>query len=50
VAEPSLLLGEYVCLLSGGSSGLRGIVVQTVGEYADFVASIMRRAMAAPPA
>jgi phenylacetate-CoA ligase len=46
-AEPSLLLGEYVCLLSGGSSGRRGIVVQTVGEYADFVGSIMRRAMAA---
>jgi phenylacetate-coenzyme A ligase PaaK-like adenylate-forming protein len=46
-AEPSLLLGEYVCLLSGGSSGLRGIVVQTVSEYADFVASILRRAMAA---
>jgi phenylacetate-CoA ligase len=46
-AEPSLLLGEYVCLLSGGSSGLRGLVVQTVSEYADFVASIMRRAMAA---
>ena len=34
-AEPSLLLGEYVCLLSGGSSGLRGLVVQRVGEYAD---------------
>jgi phenylacetate-CoA ligase len=47
VAEPSLLLGEYVALLSGGSSGLRGLVVQTVGEYAGFVASIMRRAMAA---
>jgi phenylacetate-CoA ligase len=45
-AEPSLLLGEYVCLLSGGSSGLRGLVVQRVGEYADFVATIMRRFMA----
>ena len=28
-AEPSLLLGEYVCLLSGGSSGRRGLIVQT---------------------
>jgi phenylacetate-coenzyme A ligase PaaK-like adenylate-forming protein len=45
-AEPSLLLGEYVCLLSGGSSGCRGLVVQTVSEYADFVATINRRAMA----
>jgi phenylacetate-CoA ligase len=45
--EPSLLLGEYVCLLSGGSTGLRGLVVQRVSEYADFVASIMRRFMAA---
>ncbi len=46
-AGPSLLLGEYVCLLSGGSSGLRGLVVQRVSEYADFVGSIMRRFMAA---
>jgi phenylacetate-coenzyme A ligase PaaK-like adenylate-forming protein len=46
-AGPSLLLGEYVCLLSGGSSGLRGLVVQRVSEYADFVDSIMRRFMAA---
>jgi phenylacetate-CoA ligase len=46
VAEPSLLLGEYVALLSGGSSGLRGLVVQTVSEYADFVSAIMRRPMA----
>ena len=23
--EPSLLLGDYVCLVSGGSSGLRGL-------------------------
>ena len=46
-AEPSLLLGDYVCLLSGGSSGLRGLFVQTVSEYADFAASIMRRPMAA---
>ena len=44
--EPSLLLDAYVCLVSGGCSGLRGVFVQTVGEYADFVASINRPAMA----
>jgi phenylacetate-CoA ligase len=51
VAEPSLLLGEYVCLVSGGSSGLRGVFVQTFSEYADFVGTIIRRLMAggAPP-
>jgi phenylacetate-CoA ligase len=51
VAEPSLLLGEYVCLVSGGSSGLRGIFVQALGEYADFVGTVIRRLMAggAPP-
>jgi phenylacetate-CoA ligase len=47
VAEPALLLGEYVCLASGGSSGLRGVFVQTAEEYAEFAASVMRRAMAA---
>jgi phenylacetate-CoA ligase len=46
-AEPSLLLGEYACLLSGGSSGRRGLAVQTVSEYADFVCTINRRPMAA---
>jgi phenylacetate-coenzyme A ligase PaaK-like adenylate-forming protein len=25
-AEPSLLFGDYVCLVSGGSSGLRGVI------------------------
>ena len=45
--EPSLLLGEHVCVLSGGSSGLRGLFVQTIGEYADFVCGGMRRQMAA---
>jgi len=44
--EPSLLYDEYVCLVSGGSSGLRGIFVQTVDEYIEFAASILRRAMA----
>jgi phenylacetate-CoA ligase len=39
-------LGEYLCLVSGGSSGLRGLFVQTVEAYAEFAASLMRRAMA----
>ena len=43
---PSLLLDEYVCLASGGSSGLRGVFVHSFGEYAEFGASIMRRAWA----
>jgi phenylacetate-coenzyme A ligase PaaK-like adenylate-forming protein len=43
---PSLLLNEYVCLASGGSSGVRGVFVQTVGAYAEFVASLMRRPVA----
>ena len=46
-AEPSLLFGDYVCLVSGGSSGLRGVFVQTAEEYAEFTASVIRRAMAA---
>jgi phenylacetate-CoA ligase len=49
--EPSLLLDEYVCLVSGGSSGLRGIFIQTLGQYTDFVTSLVRpgyaRALAA---
>ena len=45
-----LLLGDHVCLVSGGSSGLRGVFAQTVQEYAGFAASVMRRAMAAFPA
>src|SRR6516165_11897704 len=52
--EPSLLSGRYVCLASGGSSGLRGIFVQTIEEYAEFTASVQRRqaarlAAAGPP-
>jgi phenylacetate-CoA ligase len=39
-AEPSLLLGDYVCLVSGGSSGLRGLFVQTAEEYAEFAGVI----------
>jgi phenylacetate-CoA ligase len=45
-AEPSLLLGQYVCLASGGSSGLRGIFIQNIVEYAEFVASFLRPAAA----
>jgi phenylacetate-coenzyme A ligase PaaK-like adenylate-forming protein len=45
--EPSLLDSDYVCLASGGSSGLRGVFVQTLEEYLEFVASVVRRAMAA---
>ncbi len=44
--EPTLAYDQYVCLASGGSSGLRGVFVQTVEEYAEFAASILRRAMA----
>jgi phenylacetate-CoA ligase len=42
----SLLLDEFVCLASGGSSGLRGVFVQTVGAYMDFMASFIRPAVA----
>jgi phenylacetate-coenzyme A ligase PaaK-like adenylate-forming protein len=50
---PSALFGNFVCLASGGSSGERGIFVQTIAEFAEFVSSIMRRAIVAnqsPPA
>jgi phenylacetate-CoA ligase len=40
-AEPALLFGDYVCLVSGGSSGLRGVFVQTAEEYAEFAASLL---------
>ena len=46
VHSAGLLLDEYVCLASGGSSGLRGVFVQTLGEFTDFVASLMRRGYA----
>jgi phenylacetate-CoA ligase len=54
VEEPSLLFGRYVCLASGGSSGLRGMFVQTIEEFAEFSATILRRvaarlAAAGPP-
>jgi phenylacetate-CoA ligase len=44
--EPSLLFGRYVCLASGGSSGLRGMFVQTIEEFAEFSATILRRLVA----
>lgn len=50
VTDPSLLLGGYIGLVSGGSTGQRGLFVQAVGEYAEFVASVMRRAIAAAQA
>jgi phenylacetate-coenzyme A ligase PaaK-like adenylate-forming protein len=40
--EPGLLFDRYVCLASGGSSGQRGVFVQTLGEFLDFVASLVR--------
>ena len=43
-AEPALLFGRYVCLASGGSSGLRGVFAQALDEYTEFVASIVRQA------
>jgi phenylacetate-coenzyme A ligase PaaK-like adenylate-forming protein len=46
-AQPPLILGDYVCLVSGGSSGLRGIYLQTPEEYMEFGAACLRRAMAA---
>jgi phenylacetate-coenzyme A ligase PaaK-like adenylate-forming protein len=42
--EPRLLLDDYVCLATGGSSGLRGVFVQRLEEFAEFGASIMRPA------
>jgi phenylacetate-coenzyme A ligase PaaK-like adenylate-forming protein len=44
--EPGLLDGRYVCLASGGSSGVRGVFVQTAEEYTEFAASVLRSAMA----
>lgn len=45
--EPSLLDGRYVCLASGGSSGVRGVFVQTAEEYAEMAVSVFRPSMAA---
>ena len=45
-ARASLLLDDFVCLASGGSSGLRGVFVQTAGAYMDFLASFIRPGVA----
>lgn len=42
----SLLLDEYVCLATGGSSGVRAVFVQTVAEFMDYMASFVRPALA----
>jgi phenylacetate-coenzyme A ligase PaaK-like adenylate-forming protein len=44
--QPRLLDDQYACLASGGSSGLRGVFVQTIDEFVEFVASVVRRPMA----
>jgi len=44
--DPALLLGDFVCLVSGGSSGLRGVFVQTLDEYSEFGATVTRRPFA----
>ena len=45
--QPSLVDDDYLCLASGGSSGLRGVFVQRLEEWLEFVACIVRRGMAA---
>lgn len=42
----SLLLDEYVCVATGGSSGVRAVFVQTVAEFMDYMASFVRPAVA----
>ncbi|GIW39517.1 MAG: coenzyme F390 synthetase [Candidatus Binatia bacterium] len=44
--EPTLLFDRYVCLTSGGSSGIRGIFLQTIEEHVEFACSISRRSLA----
>jgi phenylacetate-coenzyme A ligase PaaK-like adenylate-forming protein len=48
-AVPSLLLDEYLCLASGGRSGERGIFAQTIPEYVEMLASLIRRSPAPGP-
>jgi phenylacetate-coenzyme A ligase PaaK-like adenylate-forming protein len=43
--EPQPLFGEYVCLSSGGSSGRRGIYVQSVESTIEFLSSLNRTRM-----
>jgi phenylacetate-coenzyme A ligase PaaK-like adenylate-forming protein len=42
---PRLLEGEYVCLASGGSSGLRGIFVWHWQDLCEFALGLMRTAL-----
>lgn len=41
-AEPVLLLGQYLALASGGSTGRRGVFVANVEETAAIVSSVLR--------
>lgn len=41
-AEPGLLLGEYACLATGGSSGRRGVFVSDAGALTEFLSLILR--------
>lgn len=44
--EPVPALGDYLVLTSGGSSGLRGIFVFDAASFAEFVATVVRGAVA----
>jgi phenylacetate-CoA ligase len=46
-AEPGLLLGEYACLATGGSSGRRGVFVSDASALTEFL-SLLLRPSAAP--
>jgi phenylacetate-coenzyme A ligase PaaK-like adenylate-forming protein len=43
---PKLLLGEYVVLASGGSSGVRGVFAWPTDLIADYLATILRTGLA----
>ncbi|MEW6267896.1 MAG: hypothetical protein AB1689_01195 [Thermodesulfobacteriota bacterium] len=43
--EPRPLFGEYTCLASGGSSGLRGVFVLDADAMIEFLSSLNRRTM-----
>jgi phenylacetate-CoA ligase len=43
--EPVPLFGEYVCMSSGGSSGVRGVFALDLSAMADFILSINRQPM-----
>jgi len=44
--QAARLLGDYVCLTTGGSSRQRGVFVQMIGEYADMAAALKRNSIA----